>query len=213
MGLIDRDYMHEKRRQRPFSPPPERFKLGTLGMVLVFVMALFFLYKAADWLLNQRAVQRVAQPAAEPASKFIPSPLPAQALAAQPAYQNRTGTTAGTSRVTKCVANGKTSYGDGSCAQGSISSQITTRADHNLIAPVRPQAVTSAEAPAMQPIVEVQTNSPSDAAVKMAECQSLEAQIERWDAMARQPLGAQTQDSIRDQRKKARDRQFQIRCR
>lgn len=45
---MDRDYMHEKRRKRPFSPPPERSGTRTFSMVLIFVIALFALYKRAD---------------------------------------------------------------------------------------------------------------------------------------------------------------------
>ena len=214
MVLMDRDYMHEKRRQRPFSPQPERFDLGTLGVALVFVVALFFLYKVADWKLNHRAVQRATQPFAESALQTAPHPVqaPTQALPTQPAYPNTPNATAGISKVSKCVVNGSTSYGDGTCPQGSISSQITTRANHNLIAAVRPEAVSQTVPPADPHSVEVQTSSFNDAAAKKSECQSLDAQIAYWDAMARQPQGAQTQDWIRDQCKKARDRQFQIRC-
>ena len=215
MGLLDRDYMYEKRRERPFSPPPERFNFGTLGMVLIFIVAMFFLYKAADWKLNHRAAQRTSHPLAESALKLAPHTVqaPTQPLSStQPASQNTPNATAGISKVTKCVVNGSTSYGDGSCPQGSISSQITTRANHNLIAAVRPERVSPTETPVDQHIVEVQNSSFNDAAAKKSECQSLNAQIEYWDAMARQPQGAQTQDWIRDQRKKARDRQFQIRC-
>ncbi|WP_157040176.1 hypothetical protein [Polaromonas naphthalenivorans] len=214
MGLMDRDYMHEKsRRQRPFSPPPERFKLGTLGMALVFVALLFFLYKAADWKLNQRpAPQPVAESMPQPARH----PIPAPALPTQPAYPNSSNAAAGISQVTKCVVNGRTSYGDAACPQGSISSQVTTRANHNLMAAVRPTAAGPAEATATataQHIVEVQASSFNDAAAKKTECDWLDSQIKHWDSMARQPQGAQTQDWIREQRKQARDRQFRIHCR
>lgn len=43
-------------------------------------------------------------------------------------------------------------------------------------------------------------------------CLSLKRQIEHLDAWARQPLPAQEQDRIREQRKQARDRQFALRC-
>jgi len=50
------------------------------------------------------------------------------------------------------------------------------------------------------------------AANSQAECKALDAQITQYDAMARQPQSGQMQDWISAQRKKARDRQFQIRC-
>jgi hypothetical protein len=209
MGLMERDYMHEKHRKRPFSPPPERFNLGTLGMVFVFIGALFFLYKVADWKVNHPSAQHASQPVAESAPKPVPRPVQAPT---QPANSITSDSTAGVTKVTKCVVKGKTNYGDGSCPHGSISSQITTRDNHNLMAAVRPETVHRVETPAAQYSVEVQPSSFHDAAAKKSECHALNAQIERWDTMARQPQGAQTQDWIRDQRKKARDRQFLLRC-
>ena len=214
MGLMDRDYMHEKsRRSRPFSPPPERFKLGTLGMVLVFVALLFFLYKVADWKLHHRpAPQPVAESAPQPARPSIPAPRPTFSM--QPAYPGSSNAAAGISQVTKCVTNGRTSYGDASCPQGSVSSQVTTRENHNLMAAVRPTAASPAEASATNPpIVEVRSRFTSEAAAKKMECEWLGSQIKHWDSMARQPQVAQMQDWISEQRKQARDRQFRIRCR
>ena len=59
MALIDRDYLHDKHRQRPFSPPPTRSGTSTLGMALIFVAILFALYKIADWKLQQRTPQPI----------------------------------------------------------------------------------------------------------------------------------------------------------
>lgn len=214
MGMMDRDYMHEKsRRQRPFSPPPEGFKLGTLGIALVFVALLFFLYKAADWKLNKHpAPQPVAESTPQPARHPIPAPT--QPLPPQPARQNSANAAAGISQVTKCMANGRTSYSDAVCPQGSVSSQVTTRTDHNLMAAVRPTAASPAEAaPTIQHIIEAQTPSISNGVAHKKECEWLDSQINHWDSMARHPQGAQTQDWISAQRKQARDRQFRIRCR
>lgn len=47
---------------------------------------------------------------------------------------------------------------------------------------------------------------------KAAECKALEARITQLDNMARQPQTGQMQDWIRDQKSKARDRQFGLRC-
>jgi len=218
MGLIDRDYMHEKRRQRPFSPPPERFNVGTLGMALVFCAALFFLYKVADWKLNHRAAQPAEQPRSTPPTQSAAraAPAPRQPLLpTPPAPQALPDTTAGIAKVIKCVAKGGgTTYGDAACPLGSASSQITVRAEHNLMAAVRPQeAPRPGEASAEQAIVVVQTHSADDAAIKNAECRSLDTQIVHWDAMARQPQSAQSQDWITGERKKAWDRQFRLSCR
>lgn len=46
----------------------------------------------------------------------------------------------------------------------------------------------------------------------VAECKALDAQITSYDAMARQPQTGQMQDWISAQKKKARDRQFGLKC-
>jgi hypothetical protein len=52
----------------------------------------------------------------------------------------------------------------------------------------------------------------SAAPTKAGECKALDAQITHYDAMARQPQPAQTQDWIAGEKRKARDRQFSIKC-
>lgn len=64
---------------------------------------------------------------------------------------------------------------------------------------------------AVQPTVNV-VNTTVIQPTRREECKALDAQIVHWDAMARQPQSASTQDWIRGQRKNARDRQFALRC-
>lgn len=47
---------------------------------------------------------------------------------------------------------------------------------------------------------------------RKSKCAALDAQIQRYDSMARQPQSGQKQDAISAKRKTARDRQFQLRC-
>lgn len=47
---------------------------------------------------------------------------------------------------------------------------------------------------------------------KLTECRSLDAQITQFDSMARQPQSGQMQDWISGEKKKGRDRQFQLHC-
>ncbi len=215
MGLMERDYMHEKRRKRPFSPPPARSGTSTLAMVLIFVAVLFGLYKIADWKLNHRAGDLASQQTAETAAKTATKPAAPATQAFIPAPNSMPDATAGTQRVTKCVTNGKTSYGDGPCAQGAVVSQVRTRTDHNLMAAVRPEtvSVTPTEARISPRIVVAQNNPAADAAAaKKAECQFLNAEIKRLDALSRQPQGPQMQDWIRNERKMTRDKQFRLSC-
>jgi hypothetical protein len=213
MGLIDRDYMHEKRRQRPFSPPPERF--STLGKVIVFVVALFVLYKIADWKLTQQAASLAAKSTLAAVPKTIQRPVeaPATTFPPVPLDQSPSSQTANTQTVIKCVVNGKTSYADSACPQGAVKTHVTTRADQNLMTAVRPATEMQTEEAVSQPLAVARNNPSPDAAAKKAECQMLIARIEQLDSMSRQPQSAQMQDWIKDERKKARDQQFRLPCR
>lgn len=213
MGLMDRDYMQERNRQRPFSPPPERF--GALSKIIIFMAILFLFYLAADWKLNQSApekndnpspaeVRAVKHPAAALTPYFQPSmPQPSHSGPSQEAGNTRT--------VTKCVVNGKTSYGDGECAPGAVVSQVTTRTDHNLMAPIRPSAPTRQETTTVHETVVTQSTTSADG--NKSECGLLDQQIKNLDSLARQPQSGPTQDWITAERKKLRDRQFRIPCR
>jgi hypothetical protein len=87
-----------------------------------------------------------------------------------------------------------------------------TRENLNLMNAARiPDASPTAE-PAAQPTVTTQSKPNFDYAAMKAECAALDERIKYLDAMARQPLDGQTQDSIRGERKKLRDRQARIPC-
>ncbi len=218
MGLMDRDYMKDHQRERPFSPPPDRSGVSTIGIAIIFIAALFGLYKAAEWKLNQRAAELAAKNAAVEAAETshainVRRRTTDQPFPPLPSYQNAPDAQSENPTVTKCVVNGKTSYSDGNCATGATASQIVTKANHNLMDAVRMPVVTQAAEPESQSSVVVQGNQGSDYAAMKAECAALDERIKYLDAMARQPQGAQTQDWIRDERKKARDRQSRIPCR
>ena len=226
MGLMDRDYMHERRPERAFTPAPEKSAVNTLFMVLVFVAALFLLYKLADWQLGKRptgsadqsvrAVQAVQPTPRQTSPRADTSPLALAAQREPNPYPEASEPTAGNRMITKCLVNGKTSYGDDPCAGGAVTTQVSTRADHNIMKPVhvsRTTQTTQTEttfSPA--PVVIAQNTAASDYAAKKFECQSLDAHIRYLDSMSRQPQGAQMMDWIRDERKKTRDRQFRIPC-
>jgi hypothetical protein len=227
MGLADRDYMRDRHRAGsgvdvtdvPFTGPAEgRSAASILTMVLTWLLLLFALYKGTDWWLNQRPPSKATLPTIEvspaparpaPAPKQEPlSPLlearPATPVAA-PAYVPNV--------ITKCTINGKTTYSDAVCPKGGVLGTVEIDTNQNvfeapLMAPTRP----SAQEPAPQqrttdsgPNVNIHAN-------RKAECELLEHHIARLDAWARQPQSAQSQDRIREERKLARDRQFQLRC-
>jgi hypothetical protein len=64
-------------------------------------------------------------------------------------------------------------------------------------------------APPQAPVVQYQQAAQPD---KQAECKALEAKIANIEALARRPQSGPTQDALANEKKKARDRQFQIRC-
>jgi hypothetical protein len=205
-------------------PPEERSAASILTIVLVVLFALFVLYKGADWWLAKRAVQHQQRPALskpEAATQGARPPLPSEQPQARPANPRPAerpaypAPQAGSVVVTKCVAKDKTSYSEGACPPGSIASAVAIDPRVNLIeAPRVPVTTPAVEAPvAAQPSNSVRVSQGNDAHFdRKAECQGLNAYIEKLDAWARQPQSAQTQDWIRDERKKARDRQFGIRC-
>jgi hypothetical protein len=226
MGLMDRDYMHERRTRQVFTTVPDKSAANTLFMVLVFVAALFLLYKLADWHLNKRSSGFTTQSA--PATQAIPS-APHESNARQETsrlqaaqepspephrYPEAPETTTGNRVITKCTVNGKTSYGDGPCTGAATSAQVAIRADHNIMQPVRVPARTEPEtAFSPAPMVIAQPTEPSNYAAKKIECESLDAHIRYLDSLSRQPQNGQMMDWIRDERKKARDQQFRIPCR
>jgi hypothetical protein len=110
------------------------------------------------------------------------------------------------------VVNGKTSYGDGNCATGGVATQVTTKANHNLMAAVRPQTPARTEEQVSQLAIVPRSESTNAAAETKLRCEALEARIVSLDAMGRQPQTLPTYDWIRDERKKTRDEQFRIPC-
>lgn len=211
MGLMERDYMKDTGRDRPFSPPPESAFMGWLGKLLIFACLVYLGFKLAYW-LDHRAnpapgqAPVTATPAAEP--KAQPTARPG--LAQTPGRAAPEGTPAEQGIVTKCVMNGKTSYGDGTCATGAVTSKVMTQANQNLMAAVTVPPVEQAAAPLSPGLA--QTNPGPDYAAVKTECVWLETRIKYLDDLARQPNIAQTQDRFREERKTPRDRQFSIRC-
>ena len=71
------------------------------------------------------------------------------------------------------------------------------------------QARGLAASPVPQPMPQPQHPSQPS---KQAECANLAATVANLDSQARQPQSSQRQDWIKDQRQRARDRQFRLQC-
>lgn len=201
---MDHDFLKGGDRERPFTPPPEQPVLRWLGAMLTLLALVYAAYRVIEW-------QRYSPPA--PAVK--PTSVPPSRIVEQAPTQALSNPTPDTGAriVTKCLSNGKTTYNDSSCAAGEKTSQVLTKENHNLMDAVRVPAAPPAVELSTPSTVTTQGNQNPDYAAMKAECAAWDERVKYLDAMARQPLDGQTQDSIRSERKKARDRQARIPCR
>ncbi len=212
MGLMDRDYMHEKRSDKSFRPPPEKSITGWFLTVLIFIAVMYAGFKGAHWLDDRARVKLKPVNAA-------PSPAPELPAQAPPILPNlpraQSEATAPQSRaesiVTKCVSQGKVSYTDGTCPAGATTSKVVTRADENRIAAVTVPVAVQSPVVEPPPMMAQVSAGPSYTQLK-AECAALDERIKYLDSLARKPQPGQMQDWISGQRKDARDRQFRMRC-
>jgi len=114
--------------------------------------------------------------------------------------------------VTKCLLNGQVTFTDGKCPSGSTNSYVTVSTG-NFINVLPPTFVPTT--PKIQPRVVMQqpaAETNNVASMKESECGFLNHQVDQLDGLARQPLSSQSQDSISEQRKKYRSRQFALHC-
>ncbi|CAN7372027.1 hypothetical protein [Polaromonas sp. LjRoot131] len=202
---MDHNFLKGNDRERPFAPPPEKPILRWLSALLTLLALTYAGYRLIEWLTYRPPAAAIKQTTVSNPPMEHPSARPPQSSA--PSVLDP-----GTKTVTKCVINGNTSYGDGSCGAGGVTTQVPTKANHNLMVAVRPQAPAQAEEPISQPVAEMKDQPTSAASVVKARCEALEAKIASLDAMGRQPQTLQTYDWIRDERKKARDEQFRVPC-
>ncbi len=214
MGLIDREYMHER---SAFAPTAEPSAIRTLITVLLLVASLFALYRFLESYQNKQADNPRLRPSqmVQPHA-FPPVELPHGGHRSElSTFENLPEHRSNNRIVTKCTINGKISYGDGPCARGAEAKQVITRNDHNIMAPIRVARriepdVTLDAAPAMAMQNSSETSIHTSGTLR---CQSLELEIKRLDSMSRQPQNGQTMDWINNERKMVRDEQFRIPCR
>ena len=205
MSQTNQEDVKKTGRDRPFSPPPESSVANWLLKILILIAVVYLGFKLVDWLENSRQPSRAIE-TVYPKAEQSPSKATGIPPAQSPTVQSNV--------VTKCVAQAKVSYSDGGCPAGAITSKVATNTNQNLMAaakvPIAAEA-TNPEQPLPLPM-SAQVNPGAAYAALKAECAELEARIKYLDSMARQPQSGQTQDWIREERKKARDRQVRIPC-
>lgn len=205
---MDHDFLKGGNRERPFTPPPEQPLLRWTGFLLILPALIYAGYRM--WESRSDSVPPATTGQAEPATSQ-PSPPAQTSVQLRPVAPATPAP--GTRIVIKCVVNGKTIYSDNACPQGAAGAQVVTKSHHNLIPGLEPSQMAAADR--IQPIAPpLSAVAPSANAIpnKASECVLIDAEIKRLDALARQPLSAQTQDEITRVRKELRDRQFRIRC-
>jgi len=207
-ALLDTRLEPLKAWERNLRPANSPSLLAVTGGVLVVLAAALAL--AASWTgwrlpvppLRPAVVQRTP-PAGEP------TPLKgadAPASPAGPAVQV----------IAKCMGrDGKAIYLDGACPGGTVAGSVEIRPDVNVADGMPPEARAASlrdNSQVAQWTAEHERQVAMNVDSSAGECAALEEQIKRLDAAARQPLPAYQQDQIREERKRARDRQFRLRC-
>lgn len=212
----DYDPMRERREamtawEQGLRPKPDRHWALWLALA---VLAVYLFYMGAEWLLAQRAPKQSAGPmAAQP--RIAPPPQQARP-APSPPVASPGATGPDTFEVTKCLTpSGKAAYSDGPCPDGSRATTVRLRRDVNIAdgmsqeareASIRDNAAVAAKQH------QYERQVAQNVANEMAECGGLADRINWIDAIARQPQGAYSQDWLRDERKRTRDRQFTLGC-
>lgn len=220
MGLDDRDYMHQRRDAvTPWerSLRPRQPAYGWVLPLTVWLAVLVAGYAIAERWLERREQQRVQR---QPARAIVaPSARPpVVAPAAPPATPTtQTAPTYRTEQFTKCVSSdGRAGYSDGPCPPGSRATTVNVQPDVNLADGMSPEARAaslrnnSALAIEQQQLAERQVAR--SAGNSASECGQLNALITSIDAAARQPLSGFEQDRLSAEKRRARDRQFALRC-
>ncbi|WP_295849666.1 DUF4124 domain-containing protein [uncultured Xylophilus sp.] len=230
MGLIDRDYMRERRPEDINFRPPRRRPLSAWAITLICCAVLAGLYRAADVYLEHRAAQedarrRAQAAAAAAASRTEPAAIRRPNSDYFPGAPDHpaTGSVAPTAirpppavTVSKCVdARGRTAYSDGPCATGERASRVEARRDINVAdaepVPLAQQRSTYANAQPAGALFPMGAAQPYAYDPRVT-CAALDQAIAAYDAQARQPQSAPMQDWISARRKEARDQQFRLKC-
>lgn len=234
------DSHYTRERHAPFTPPKETSLLLVVGVWLAIAALAFQTIswwqeskrrersEQASSIQPPRLAQTASRPAASPPSspetsgplwppreQIHPQPVQERPAAMVPVERPSAGNGNGTLYHCK-AADGRTFWTQAACSQHHAVLDRMTTVPTNLsfdqqveIAEQRRQALMVPSPPPAASIV-AQTSPVPHA--DQAECKLLDARIQELDALARQPQSAATQDWIRSERKKARDRQFALRC-
>lgn len=196
-----------ERALRP-SGPSNRV-LFLLAVVVMLALALSAFFGWSSW-RGARAPH--GAPVAPPQGNTAPAPPPGKEVR-RPELQHPAPRV---QHFAKCVSRtGAATYSDGACPAGTEASTVSVKPDTNLADGMSPEARAASirrNSVAAQDVIEHERRVAVNGDAFVAECSYLSSQIAAIDAAARQPLPGYEQDRLKDQRRRARDRQFALRC-
>ena len=151
--------------------------------------------------------------------QVAPATPPAVNASPAPRYEERElepGPSSRIQRFAKCISPaGAATYSDGPCPAGTRTGEVSVTPDANLAEGMPQdarQASTRRNSAIAQSVFEHERRVAMNVDSSSTECAQLNALIASIDAAARQPQPAFEQDRLKDQRRRARDRQFALRC-
>jgi hypothetical protein len=181
----------------------------TLACVIVFGM-----YWVANKSLGNREAERFHN-SDQRANSYAESP--GAGTSQPPSASQMPGADArndvnGSTRLLKCSVNGKTYYSNQKCPQGAKQKTLELHDSAGIVSPPK-ETLEALAAKRLVTEAEARQNSaPVSVSLPKAECEVLNREVERLDAMGRQPQSGEMMDWIRQQRYNARNRQFAIHC-
>jgi hypothetical protein len=236
LGIEDRDWYRDEIRKREAWPHPlssrprsswserDSSPLWIATWCVLFAAAADGSFAVHGWWKEHHQPDVVVQqaPPPQPADPFKDDPT--WHTGPRPAAELPDSTvTIETREVTKCVVNGRVSYGaQGDCRGGS---KVAVPIAGGPTYEQQQEAQTRADALAEQAAdvdrrlawdewrrSQVTVSAAPSNLARNSECAALDEAIRGYDAQARQPQPSGMQDWIKDQRANARSRQFALHC-
>jgi hypothetical protein len=188
---------------------------GAVGLLIGVVTAAALLYVVFGLWPNARQMRDAAVRKVAPAAPAPPviAPAPRQDARRRP----EADAPQRTQRFAKCIAAaGAITYSDGPCPAGTRATEVAVNPDLNLADGMSDEARLASmrdnRARAHAVVEHERRVAMNVDGSTSPECAQLKAQIEAIDAAARQPLSAFRQDQLKDERRRAHDRRFALRC-
>lgn len=187
---------------------------SSTSLILLAIAAAGVVILCAIWGLRNPDYNAPAVPTSQGRVPAQTSDAPAASQ--PPKSASREDRTERVNRVARCVStSGSVAYTDQPCRQGERAGLVELRPDSNLVDGMsveERQASNRTSASAAQQLAAHERRVAMNVTQAGSECAQLDSLIAALDAAARLPQPGSEQDRIRDQRKRARDRQFALRC-